>query len=99
MNRSQEADNKVNMIIQKKVSPFRDWEKLNPSQELEDWRKVNEPIIDGALKSKEQLETLINVLSSDVCVFCDACDAVKCWGTIYPICEPILKKFTEIIDE
>jgi len=90
---------KVSVSIPKKASPFKDWEKLHPSKELQDWRKANEPIIDGALKSKEQLETLINVLSSDVCVFCEACDAAKCWGTIYPICEPILKKFNEIIDK
>ncbi len=99
MNRSQDADSKVsNLIARRKASPFEDWEKLHPNRELEEWRRVNEPIIDGALKSKERLETLIGVLSGDVCVFCDACDAVKCWGTIYPICAPILRKFTETIE-
>jgi len=100
MNRCRDARNEVDdLITQRNVSPFEGWSKLRPSKELEDWRKANEPIIVDALRSKERLETLISALSSDVCVFCDACDGAKCWGTIYPICEPILKKFNEIIDK
>jgi hypothetical protein len=100
MNQSQDAESKTQKAItQKRASPFREWGRLRPSQELEDWRKVNEPIIEGALRSREQLETLVNMLTNDVCVFCDACDAVKCWGTIYPICQPVLKKFADIVEK
>jgi hypothetical protein len=100
MNRSRNANNKIDdLTTRRRASPFKEWGKLRPSKELEDWRKVNEPIIVDALRSKERLETLIDELSNDACVFCDACDGAKCWGTIYPICAPILKKFTEIVEK
>ena len=86
-------------IVENNISPFIDWDKLHPNPELQDWRKVNEPIIDNALMIRERFETLVYLLNDDVCTFCDDCDTVKCWGSIFPICEPILKKITTIIEK
>jgi len=94
----QHTDDKMMQDTGKHVSPFKNWEKLKPSLELEGWREANEPIIEHALNARDQLESLVHLLSDDVCVFCDACEGVKCWGSIYPICEPILRKLTEIIE-
>lgn len=81
------------------VSLFMDWNKLHPTPELQRWRTVNEPIINDALSVKERLEALVSLLNEDVCTFCDDCDSVKCWGSIFPICEPMLRKFTSIIEK
>jgi hypothetical protein len=96
----QHNDNKTTKnIVEKNVSLFIDWNKLHPNRELQHWRKVNEPIIYDALKVKERIEVLTNMLNDDFCIFCDDCDTVKCWGSIFPICEPILRKFTAIIEK
>ena len=76
----------------KSSSPFEHWDKLNPSPEMLEWRNKNEAIIDEALKIKTRVDTLTSILDDDVFAFCDGCDGSKCYGSFFPICEPILEK-------
>lgn len=73
-------------------SPFEHWDQLNPSPEMLEWRKKNEPTIDKALKIKTRVETLTSILDDDVFAFCDGCDGSTCYGSFFPICKPILEK-------
>jgi len=99
MSSIQHTDNEVQKgILGKNVSPFKDWDKLHPNPELQHWRKANEPTINDALHSKKQLEALVSKLGNDVCTFCYDCDSVKCYGSIFPVCEPILKKLISILE-
>ena len=93
MNEIHPIDNKLLHEIEvKSSSPFERWDKLNPSPEMQKWREKNEPIIDEALKIKTQVETLTSILDDDIFAFCDECDGSKCYGSFFPICEPILEK-------
>ena len=93
MNKIHPIDNKLlHKVEAKSSSPFEHWDQLSPSPEMREWRRKNEAVIDEALKIKIRVDTLTSVLEDDVFAFCDGCDGSKCYGSLFPICEPILKK-------
>ena len=93
MSEIQPIDNKMlNEVAETSISIFKHWDKLNPSPEMLEWRKKKEPMLDEALKIKTLVETLTSILDDDVFAFCDECDGSKCYGSFFPICEPILEK-------
>ena len=93
MNKIHPIDNKMLHEIEvKSSSPFEHWDKLNPSQEMKDWREKNEAIIDEAIKIRKRVETLASILDDDIFAFCDECDGSKCYSSFFSICEIILEK-------
>ena len=58
---------------------------------------MHEQTILRALESDRKLRAVESVLSSDPAIFCEGCEAMKCNGSLYPICEPVLEKLREIV--
>ena len=54
------------------------------------------PIID-VHTAEEKLEKLRSFLESDPCSLCENCEAMKCYGSLYPICEPMREKILELL--
>jgi hypothetical protein len=50
-------------------------------------------------EAKEKLLKLKEFIDSDPYSFCENCEAMKCYGSLYPICEPVLKKLKKILRE
>jgi hypothetical protein len=61
------------------------------------WRELHEQTILRALESDRKLRAVESVLSSDPAIFCEGCEAMKCYGSLCPICEPALEKLREIL--
>jgi hypothetical protein len=49
------------------------------------------------MESEGKLGLIRSTLSSDPQHFCEKCEATKCYGTLYPICEPVLKTLREML--
>ncbi|UCH58079.1 MAG: hypothetical protein JSV18_04060 [Candidatus Bathyarchaeota archaeon] len=64
---------------------------------MEIWREAYAPAILDALEAKIKLESISSLLASDPITFCEECEAMKCYGSLYPICEPVLEKLKKII--
>jgi len=64
---------------------------------MEMWRELHEQTILRALDSDRKLRAVESVLSSDPAIFCEGCEAMKCYGSLYPICEPALEKLRKIV--
>jgi hypothetical protein len=47
--------------------------------------------------AEEKLEKLMEFLDADPCSFCETCEAMKCYGSLYPICEPVLDMLKEML--
>lgn len=45
----------------------------------------------------QKLDAIKNMLS-DPQSLCDTCEAMKCYGALYPICEPTVEKLKMILD-
>ena len=99
MNKIHPIDPKLlHKVEVKSSSPFEHWDKLNPSPEMLEWRKKNESIIDEAFRVKKRVEILTSILNDDIFTFCDECDGFKCYGSFFPICEPILEKIMALTE-
>lgn len=78
-------------------SPFQNWDAYDPTPKMGIWRELHEHTILRALESERKLRAVESVLSSDLAIFCEGCEAMKCYDSIYPICEPALEKLREIV--
>ncbi|UCD44112.1 MAG: hypothetical protein JSV27_08195 [Candidatus Bathyarchaeota archaeon] len=79
------------------LDPFADWDSYHPTPELNRWRRTYEAAIEEAMQKQRALETMREMLEDDVYAFCDACDEMKCYGALYPICEPVMKKLLDTL--
>lgn len=78
-------------------NPFENWDSFNPSHEIEKWREMYESDILKAIDSENRLSEINSLLSNDQQSFCDDCEAMKCYGSLYPICELAMEKMRAII--
>jgi len=60
---------------------------------------VHEAEIVEALGKQRNLENIRGLLTDGALAFCDECEAMKCYGSLYPICEPVLEKLLKAIEE
>jgi len=60
---------------------------------------VHEAEIVEALRKQRNLENVRRLLTDGLHSFCDECEAIKCYGSLYPICEPVLEKLMRAIEE
>jgi hypothetical protein len=97
MRTTQYFPNKSILDIHYKDNPFKNWEKYNPSQEMEEWRKTYEPIINDAIITKRRVDELLNILQKDVFIFCDQCEEVRCNGAFNPLCEFAVEKILDML--
>jgi len=81
------------------VNPFTDWGEFRPSRTMWIWRERHESRIIEAFEALAKLEQIKKLLNGDTLRFCDKCDAMKCYGALYPICEPVLKKLRTCVQE
>jgi hypothetical protein len=77
--------------------PFLNWDDYDPTPKMRRWRETYERCIRQAMESEGKLGLIRSTLSSDPQHFCKKCEAKKCYGTLYPICEPVLKTLREML--
>jgi hypothetical protein len=77
--------------------PFKDWDSYDPAPRMGEWRESHEQTILQALESERRLMAIRSILSSDTMKLCEDCQEMKCYGSLYPICEPVLKKLRGLI--
>lgn len=71
---------------------------------IDAWREKWEPVIIEALEKAEKHDDVrsrleaVNDILSDPQSQCDTCEAMKCYGALYPICEPTVEKLKMIIN-
>jgi len=71
---------------------------------LDDWREKWEPVILAALEKAEKADDMrhrieaVNNILSDSQSLCDTCEVMKCYGALYPICEPTVEKIKMILN-
>jgi len=51
------------------------------------------------LEGQDKIQKIIELLNSDPLKLCDDYEAMKCYGALYPICEPALSLLKKIIEE
>jgi len=49
--------------------------------------------------AQEKIQKIIELLNSDPSKLCYECEAMKYYGALYPICEPVLTLLKEILEE
>lgn len=79
------------------TNPFEHWDSYHPSPKMKMRRDLYEPFVLEAVNNKRKIEKIITLLElakeSEVC---HTCSEMKCYGSLYPICEPVLQKLKDI---
>ena len=66
-------------------------------EKLKDYYETIEEQADKYDDMRSRLEAAKNILS-DPQSLCDTCEAMKCYGALYPICEPTVEKLKMILN-
>jgi len=86
-------------MSEESTNPFSDWDVIHSTLENETWRKRHEAEILEAIRIKRSLDKVRHLLTRDIFEFCDECEEMKCYGSLYPICEFTLNRLLNAINE
>lgn len=59
----------------------------------------NEHSKNDDVEGQDKIQKINELLNSDPSKLCGDCEAMKCYGALYPLCEPVLILLKEILEE